>query len=327
MAIVCRKLPNLLLKVPKFFHGGIQRVGPRLNLLPSACNLGKTFVTSKPCFKNDNDKSKSLVNKNEIKITENKEIEENDKSLITANIHECPHCHKVLSSKRNLQRHIDTVHLRLKPFKCDDCGKSFSRKDNLDQHISAVHLKLKPFTCDVCDESFAEKRTLDSHKAAKHAENLKLVKCPDCDEKFKHSKELDTHIRKFHIVTDYRCHKCNMYCSTRWNLDQHIKVCFNIRNYKCSECGAAFVEKKTLDDHMKYKHSDERNYFCDVEGCGEAFKTEANLRGHMKSHSDEKQHQCPYCEKAYKINRDLQTHVYNKHPEEYKKENDPKDEE
>ena len=103
--------------------------------------------------------------------------------------------------------------------------------------------------------------------------------------------------------------------------------CLNIRRFKCSECGDAFVQKKVLDDHMKYKHSEERNYVCEVKGCGKAFKSEANLRSHMISHSDEKKYQCPHCEKAYKTNRDRQTHVFKEHPEEYKKENDPKDEE
>ena len=51
---------------------------------------------------------------------------------------------------------------------------------------------------------------------------------------------------------------------------------------------------------MKRKHSNERNYGCEVEGCGKAFKTENNLKGHVKSHSDKKPHQSRYCEKAYK---------------------------
>ena len=47
----------------------------------------------------------------------------------------------------------------------------------------------------------------------------------------------------------------------------------------------------------------------------------------MKSHSDEKPHQCPYCKKAYKDHGDLRTHVFQIHLEEYKKENDAKVEE
>ena len=101
----------------------------------------------------------------------------------------------------------------------------------------------------------------------------------------------------------------------------------NNRKFKCKECGEAFVEKKTLDAHMEIKYSDERNYVCNFEGCGIAFKSEQALRNHMKSHSDEKLHQCPYCKEAYKTNQNLQRHVFKKHPKEYQQENDPKVEE
>ena len=86
-----------------------------------------------------------------------------------------------------------------------------------------------------------------------------------------------------------------------------------IRNYKCKVCGEAFYQKHVLDDHMKHKHSEERNHICSVKGCGKAFKSEQSLRLHMKSYSDEKPHQCRYCEKAYKHFGALQSHVLKKH--------------
>jgi len=45
---------------------------------------------------------------------------------------ECPQCNKVFSRrhpsevKSDLQRHIDSVHLKLRPFKCSFCGKAFA---------------------------------------------------------------------------------------------------------------------------------------------------------------------------------------------------------
>ena len=41
----------------------------------------------------------------------------------------------------------------------------------------------------------------------------------------------------------------------------------------------------------------------------------------------EKPHQCPYFKKSYQIFGAMQTHVFKKHPEECKQENDPKVEE
>jgi hypothetical protein len=48
----------------------------------------------------------------------------------------CPYedCRKSLSSKFNLQRHIDTCHLRIKRFECEVCFKRFASKQNLREH-------------------------------------------------------------------------------------------------------------------------------------------------------------------------------------------------
>ena len=327
-------LRKLLLNKPQLFYQVTHGIKPKFNLVPPLTwNFGKTLVTSNVYFKSDNDKSKSLVNQNENKIAETKEIEEKDKPLILMNPktkrYECPYegCSKSYTTNSNLQTHIKKKHLNYKPHKCHhkDCSESFTFQSELEDHINRVHLK--PFECEVCGESFGTQRMLDSHKASIHEKDMKLVKCPNCDEKFKNPKELDTHIRKFHVVTDHRCPKCNMYCTTKGNLNKHIDKCLNNRKFKCEECGEAFFEKRHLDDHMRYKHSDERNYVCDVEGCGAAFKSEPALKQHMRSHSDEKPHQCPYCKEAYKTNQDLRTHVFKIHPEEYNKENDPKVEE
>jgi len=359
-----KQLQTLVFKGFQLFNQGSARIKSRSRFLPITWNFGKTLVTSNVYFKSDSNKTKLLVTKDDIKISELDEIEE-DETLILVDPktkrYKCTYkgCSKSYTNNSNLQRHIKDKHLKLKPhkchyedcsksfvyeselkrhidmehlkpFKCDQCEKSFGSQQNLDQHISDVHLKLKPFECNVCGECFANQQNLDKHKASQHEEGLKLVPCtwPDCGEKFKNSKELATHVKKFHVVTDYQCSKCKMYLASAGSLHNHINKCEDNRNFKCTEYGEAFVHKKTLDDHMKHKHSDETNYVCKVEGCGQAFKSEAALRGHMKSHSDKKPHQCPYCKNAYKTNQDLQSHVFKKHPEEYKEAtNDPKVEE
>ena len=360
-----KQLQTLVFKRFQLFNQGNLSIQPRSRFVPVTWNFVKTLVTSNVYFKSDSNKSKSLVNQNEIKISELEECEEEDETLILVDLktkrYKCKYegCSKSYTTKGNLDRHIKHKHLNFKPhkchyedcsesftypselqrhieeahtkpYKCEQCDKRFGRQENLDQHISDVHLKLKPFECDVCGECFAQKATLDNHKAIKHEEGLKLVPCtwPDCGEKFKNHNQLQTHVKKFHVATDYQCSKCKMYCTTKRGLNQHINKCFDIRNFKCKECGEAFTRQDVLDDHMKHKHSDERNYVCKVEGCGQAFKSEAALRGHMKTHSNKMPHQCPYCKKTYKTNQGLQTHVFKKHPEEYKEAtNDPKVEE
>ena len=166
--------------------------------------------------------------------------------------------------------------------------------------------KLRPFKCDVCGQRFKQQSHLDRHKAAKHAEHLKIVKCPYCHETFKNFKELEVHVGQFHRVTDHQCPRCKKYLSTKWSLNRHIDRCLGIKIFKCPECKKAFFLKNELENHMKHNHSNDRNYVCDVEDC------------------EERPHQCPYCEKAYKSLQSLLTHVYSKHPKGDDNENNSK---
>ena len=80
----------------------------------------------------------------------------------------CSQCNKSFSSKQNLEKHLDSVHLKLKPFNCNQCDKSFPSKQNLDRHTDTVHLKIKAFECTKCNESFSLKHHLKSHVHAIH---------------------------------------------------------------------------------------------------------------------------------------------------------------
>jgi len=46
---------------------------------------------------------------------------------------------------------------------CNACGKQFSTKYNLRKHVEALHLKLKPYTCQTCTKTFAYKHSYCQH--------------------------------------------------------------------------------------------------------------------------------------------------------------------
>ena len=73
-----KQLQTFILKRSQVFNQGVQRSESRSKFLPIFWNFGKTLVTSKVYFKSDSDKSKSLVNRNDIKIVELEEVEEED---------------------------------------------------------------------------------------------------------------------------------------------------------------------------------------------------------------------------------------------------------
>ena len=48
--------------------------------------------------------------------------------------HQCDDCNKVFTKKRNLTRHVRSIHSEEKPHRCRICSKKFARKQNKDLH-------------------------------------------------------------------------------------------------------------------------------------------------------------------------------------------------
>ena len=59
------------------------------------------------------------------------------------NVHEIqckiPNCGKMLSSKYNLKRHIESCHNGIRPYECGICYKRFSSKQNKREHVRLEH--------------------------------------------------------------------------------------------------------------------------------------------------------------------------------------------
>ena len=79
----------------------------------------------------------------------------------------CPDCGKVMSHRASLQRHINDVHLKLKPWKCQLCSTTFTRKRNLVNHVKMLHVAKRSVVCRFCGASFSNDshRTLHEQKA------------------------------------------------------------------------------------------------------------------------------------------------------------------
>jgi hypothetical protein len=58
----------------------------------------------------------------------------NDSTCRKCKQSKCAICDKILSSKYKLQKHIDSVHNNIKPFKCEYCEFRCSQKSNLNNH-------------------------------------------------------------------------------------------------------------------------------------------------------------------------------------------------
>ena len=53
----------------------------------------------------------------------------------------CPMCEKVFTQKNNLNRHVKTVHEKVR-YSCKSCEKSYSRQDNAHSHMKVCRMNL-----------------------------------------------------------------------------------------------------------------------------------------------------------------------------------------
>ncbi|SLM40260.1 transcriptional regulator prz1 [Lasallia pustulata] len=84
--------------------------------------------------------------------------------------HECQVCGKLFKRSYNWKSHLETHNPERKyPHPCTSmagnspCTKKFQRKTDLDRHIDSVHLKARNHRCTLCGHGFARRDTLRRH--------------------------------------------------------------------------------------------------------------------------------------------------------------------
>ena len=110
----------------------------------------------------------------------------------------CIHCNYCSKNKSDMDRHVNQVHLMIKPYSCKFCKYSFHRKSDIERHVTSVHLKIRPFTCQHCDKSFGQKNYLKMHTDLVHL-HLKSFDCQYCDRSFVTKQSVKKHIDGVHF--------------------------------------------------------------------------------------------------------------------------------
>ena len=84
---------------------------------------------------------------------------------VTMNLFCCMYtdCDSEYSTKFNLKRHVESVHMHVKRYQCVVCSLMFASKQSLKEHLH-IHTGAMPFKCDSCDKNFRQASQLSLHK-------------------------------------------------------------------------------------------------------------------------------------------------------------------
>ncbi|XP_076247509.1 uncharacterized protein LOC143187292 isoform X2 [Calliopsis andreniformis] len=246
-------------------------------------------------------------------------------------IFQCPKCPKKFAFKQKLSFHLKSVHTTLRAYLCEDCGADFKNPASLRHHRIRKHQPVgNKRECPVCHKLvpfYSLSKHMHTHKAY-------TIQCPHCDKMFKNSSTLKQHVRIHEDQRQYRCDTCGVGFNRRDGLRLHMRVhektdSRGLKECSCQVCGEKFPNHSTLVIHRNRVHKDGRQYTCHI--CNRSMISTRSLEWHM-SHihneslpgivkeevdgtPDKKRVSCYHCNKTFKTEMILRTHIKNTHME------------
>ena len=198
----------------------------------------------------------------------------------------------------------------VKPHKCEVCGKNFTLKGEMNRHIKTVHMKVKTIKCSFCPKTFAKKVVRDSHELL-HT-GARPFQCDQCVKAFKCKGDLTNHVKYHHNPElenkTFYCDECGKYYDNIGSLNSHKLTIHTIEpnSLSCNKCPCVFNSRSGLKYHM-LSHNTDNNFKCAL--CEAAFNMELKLKRHMERHSGMRKHKCNQCEKSFSDRRSLDNHL------------------
>ncbi len=172
--------------------------------------------------------------------------------------------------KRDLQGHMDRVHLREKvPCDRSGCDVLLEGTEDYHEHLMVDHglrqdqvqkipfpRKREEVLCPTCGKGFGNIQSLKAHISTIHEDTGKFM-CDQCDFRTGHKQTLKRHQEAKHIKSNtYHCELCNYKAHVRDWVRTHVRLVHNkVKPFKCQQCDMAYGYSRDLQKHIEKVHS------------------------------------------------------------------------
>lgn len=189
----------------------------------------------------------------------------------------CNVCSEAFIEERSLTSHINNKHT---DHECPDCHKIFTSNRNMKRH-RLIHTSKREFVClqEGCNKRFVSKAQMTNHYQRSHKNDILI--CEECGYKCRERESLKVHKRHHTGEKPFECEICKSRFGCKKNLTEHMSVHDTERRHECTFCGKSYKSKKALYHH-KYIHLDFKKFVCKI--CGNSYAQASGLSGHMRKH-------------------------------------------
>lgn len=223
----------------------------------------------------------------------------------------CPECDRWFREKRNVAKHLKTVHkfmkykipkgeIRVKSedgtiskkkyiyptFKvvCNFCGKLFWHS-SLENHIRNMHPEHRdPYICEYCDEKCKTKTTLLIHFYKIHRLEVRITKQQrkTADHPVRDPRRFQTTIKTPNGTVEYMCRYCPEKFPFKISRKRHeIHIHTQQYPFTCELCDKKFIVKFEFKRHLE-RHMEGKRLSCSrCQTCGQHFTKRKLLERHV----------------------------------------------
>lgn len=164
------------------------------------------------------------------------------------------------------------------------------------------YLAKEPPDGEYCEEQ------CDDDDGAEVTENGKRKRyvCSKCQRVFNSCNALKYHHRTHSGLRPHQCDTCGKSFFAVGALKAHTRTHTGDKPFVCEHCNRKFRQWGDLKYHTISIHSNEKNHQCEF--CGKAFSRKYSLVVHLRIHTSERNYKCEFCTKTFRASTYLQNH-------------------